>query len=394
MLDELLHRVDPDRYTTVFAGLHEGSWTERLRPEGFPVHVVPQTRWRDVRNVASVAGGLARHRAYRGADRPRPRQRDRQPAVRQPRRPTGQGPRGLERVRPVDRTVPRKLLTARRHVTARFLAEPSTPTPSSSGPTVPPKGCPAEVDTDGHHPSRHRRRPVRPRQRPTGPRRAGDRRRRPVAGHVRPADVPQVPDRLRPGHGDRPARPCPRPGASSAEGEATPTTASASGPCGRTLGLEEQILLPGFVPDQLKDDIMAAADIVVHLAQRESFGLAVVEAQAAGKVVVAADASGPRSLIDDGSTGVLVPVGDVDRLAQDIIGLLGDPVAASRAGFACRGRRPADIPSGPWSTGSRTSGTSSCPAGQPDDRAPCTPTPGRRTTGPARNRSEAPSPGP
>ena len=56
------------------------------------------------------------------------------------------------------------------------------------------------------------------------------------------------------------------------------------------LGLEEEVVLTGFAPDQLKDDVMAAADIVVHLARRESFGLAVVEAQAAGKPVVAADA--------------------------------------------------------------------------------------------------------
>jgi D-inositol-3-phosphate glycosyltransferase len=91
------------------------------------------------------------------------------------------------------------------------------------------------------------------------------------------------------------------------------------------LGLEEQVLLTGFLPDQLKDDLVAAADIVVHLAQRESFGLAVLEAQAAGKAVVAADASGPRSLIEDGSTGILVPVGDVSRLTEVLLGLLEDP---------------------------------------------------------------------
>jgi glycosyltransferase involved in cell wall biosynthesis len=82
--------------------------------------------------------------------------------------------------------------------------------------------------------------------------------------------------------------------------------------------------LTGFLPDQLKDDLVAAADVVVHLARRESFGLAVLEAQAAGKPVVAADASGPRSLIDDGSTGMLVPVGDADRLSAVLIDLLRD----------------------------------------------------------------------
>ena len=100
------------------------------------------------------------------------------------------------------------------------------------------------------------------------------------------------------------------------------------------LGLEERVLLPGFVTDQLKDDITAAADLVVHLAKRESFGLAVVESQAAGKAVVAFDASGPRSLIDDGVTGALVPVDDVERLALVISELLGDPARRAAMGAA------------------------------------------------------------
>jgi D-inositol-3-phosphate glycosyltransferase len=102
------------------------------------------------------------------------------------------------------------------------------------------------------------------------------------------------------------------------------------------LGLEGQVFVTGFVPDQLKDDIMAAADVVVHLAKRESFGLAVVEAQASGKAVVAADASGPRSLIDDGVTGMVVPVGDIDRLAEVLIDLLHRPERRAELGLQAR----------------------------------------------------------
>ena len=102
-------------------------------------------------------------------------------------------------------------------------------------------------------------------------------------------------------------------------------------------------MLAGFVPDQLKDDVMAAADIVAHLAKRESFGLAVVEAQAAGKAVVAFAATGPSSLIEDGVTGALVPVDDVDRLAVVVSDLLADPGRRAAMGAAAAqraGRHP------------------------------------------------------
>jgi glycosyltransferase involved in cell wall biosynthesis len=100
------------------------------------------------------------------------------------------------------------------------------------------------------------------------------------------------------------------------------------------LGLDQTITMTGFVSDQLRDDIMDAADVVLHLAKRESFGLAVVEAGAAGKAVVAADASGPRSLIESGVTGILVPVDDVAATVAAVEGLLADPGRRAALGEA------------------------------------------------------------
>jgi len=48
----------------------------------------------------------------------------------------------------------------------------------------------------------------------------------------------------------------------------------------------------------------------------EEFGIAAVEAQAAGRPVVAAAAGGALETVVDGETGVLVPPGDVDALAE------------------------------------------------------------------------------
>jgi glycosyltransferase involved in cell wall biosynthesis len=48
----------------------------------------------------------------------------------------------------------------------------------------------------------------------------------------------------------------------------------------------------------------------------EEFGIAIVEAQAAGRPVVAADAGGAKETVVPGETGVLVPPGDVSALAE------------------------------------------------------------------------------
>ncbi len=48
----------------------------------------------------------------------------------------------------------------------------------------------------------------------------------------------------------------------------------------------------------------------------EEFGITAVEAQASGRPVVAADAGGARETVRDGQTGLLVPEGDVDALAE------------------------------------------------------------------------------
>jgi glycosyltransferase involved in cell wall biosynthesis len=61
----------------------------------------------------------------------------------------------------------------------------------------------------------------------------------------------------------------------------------------------------------------AAALVVPNV---EEFGIAAVEAQAAGRPVVAIDAGGVRETVLDGETGVLVPDGDPEALARALRG--------------------------------------------------------------------------
>jgi glycosyltransferase involved in cell wall biosynthesis len=61
----------------------------------------------------------------------------------------------------------------------------------------------------------------------------------------------------------------------------------------------------------------AAALVVPNV---EEFGIAAVEAQAAGRPVLAIDAGGVRETVLDGETGVLVPDGDPEGLARALRG--------------------------------------------------------------------------
>lgn len=101
-------------------------------------------------------------------------------------------------------------------------------------------------------------------------------------------------------------------------------------------GLAEAVEFRGFREDVGAD--LAASTLVVHASTLpEPFGQTVVEAMAAGRAVIAADAGGPRETVVHGETGLLTPPGDAEALAAAIVRLLKDP--AERRAMAEAGRR-------------------------------------------------------
>jgi glycosyltransferase involved in cell wall biosynthesis len=91
-----------------------------------------------------------------------------------------------------------------------------------------------------------------------------------------------------------------------------------------------------------RDDLatlLSEADLVVLSTHFEGFGLAAVEAMAAGRPVVATDTSALPELVDAGRTGLLVPPKDPRALAGAIAELLDAP-ERGRA-FGAEGRRRA-----------------------------------------------------
>jgi N-acetyl-alpha-D-glucosaminyl L-malate synthase BshA len=72
-------------------------------------------------------------------------------------------------------------------------------------------------------------------------------------------------------------------------------------------------------------ELLALADLLLMPSELESFGLAALEAMACKVPAIATRVGGVPELIDDGVTGLLYPVGDVEAMAAGALDLLGNP---------------------------------------------------------------------
>ena len=86
-----------------------------------------------------------------------------------------------------------------------------------------------------------------------------------------------------------------------------------------------------LAPDVLKQ-LYRAADLYLWPAVKEAFGMALLEAQAAGLPVVAGRSGGVSSIVADGMTGLLVPEGDATAFSDAVASLLEDPARRSADG--------------------------------------------------------------
>lgn len=89
----------------------------------------------------------------------------------------------------------------------------------------------------------------------------------------------------------------------------------------------------GALADAYRD-----ADLMVWPAVNEAFGMALLEAQAAGLAVVAGDGGGVPAIVRHGETGLLAPVGDADAFASAVSQLIADPKQLRNLG-----RRAAEV---------------------------------------------------
>jgi glycosyltransferase involved in cell wall biosynthesis len=108
-----------------------------------------------------------------------------------------------------------------------------------------------------------------------------------------------------------------------------------------TLGVADRVRFLGFRQDI--PALMRLSDVIVHTSiEPEPFGRVIVEGMLASKPVVATRAGGTVEIIKDGVSGVLIPPGDAQALAEVLINLLADASrshALAEAGYAAASER-------------------------------------------------------
>ncbi len=88
----------------------------------------------------------------------------------------------------------------------------------------------------------------------------------------------------------------------------------------RTLGVYDNIRFVG--KQEQMEDILAIADLFLLTSEYESFGLAALEAMAAGVPVVSTNAGGLGEIMIPGETGFMADVGDVDTMSRQAMDIL------------------------------------------------------------------------
>ena len=83
-------------------------------------------------------------------------------------------------------------------------------------------------------------------------------------------------------------------------------------------------------------EVLRDTDVYVQCSRSEGFGTMVLQAMAHGVPVVATSTGGFISLVRDGETGFLVPVGDVEAFAARLLSLLTDKALCRKMGETAR----------------------------------------------------------
>lgn len=92
----------------------------------------------------------------------------------------------------------------------------------------------------------------------------------------------------------------------------------------RSYGFEKDVLITGFRENPYA--YMRRAKLLLHTASREGLGRVILEGMSLGLPVVAFynEESGYREVVEEAGCGLLVPFGDIEGMAEDVVKLLQD----------------------------------------------------------------------
>ncbi len=97
-----------------------------------------------------------------------------------------------------------------------------------------------------------------------------------------------------------------------------------------SLGIHDKVRFTGHVPHEEKVKLLNTLWLAVNPSPKEGWGLTVIEANACGVPVIAADSPGLRDSVVHKETGTLYPYGNIRQLANQIINLLNSQEKISK----------------------------------------------------------------
>lgn len=115
------------------------------------------------------------------------------------------------------------------------------------------------------------------------------------------------------------------------------------------LGVSDRVRFVGFVSEERLSELYQRCTLYISPSQDdegdvEGFGIALVEAGAHGKPVIAGRSGGVEDAIEDGVTGVLVDSSSLEQVRDALVRLLEDPALRERFGQAGRVRATTCFP--------------------------------------------------
>jgi glycosyltransferase involved in cell wall biosynthesis len=99
---------------------------------------------------------------------------------------------------------------------------------------------------------------------------------------------------------------------------------------------DKSIFFLGNVCDEVLSLLYSVSDLFVCASLHEGFGMPFLEAQSCGVPCVGFYTSAIPEVVINGATGILVEKGNIDKLANAIVGLLRDSETRRRMGFCSR----------------------------------------------------------
>lgn len=101
-------------------------------------------------------------------------------------------------------------------------------------------------------------------------------------------------------------------------------------------GTRDVLHLTGYRPDA--DSLLMAADAVTLSSREEGLGTVLLDAMSMNKPIAATSAGGIPEIVEHDRSGLISPVGDANRLGENVASLLTDSALASRLAAGARER--------------------------------------------------------